>query len=487
MKKILFFLLFVISFVFAHDECITVKHVTTDNGFDDNIIILAFNKAKSDNKPCVKLTGGNWKIKNFIVVPTGMELRGTYTAQHGYTKAGSTVECFGEQLVPDQFNGKQGCIMLQGGSAVDGLNVVWPYGRYADASWSPFNPYVFNGIEHNYPWSISCISSSTLDGLDYPGKCTIRNVTISNAKFGIDLDFGFDHHLENVNIGTYGYGILLDNIASLGIMENIRISDEYIWEYYNKSSLNYNKAEIPGYVNEGLYNWVIGIKLNRVDWGDLRNIYVRKAYKGFVFDINPGVTYEIPFPQNPPNMWWQNPQVYFNTIVCDSCNYAIDALSIQKPAGIQIVNGNLMGKINVEYSNWGPIHISNTILDYATPTLNENLPHIYNKSSNCEISLSNTIIRTGGNASTGASFNHVIIQNYGRMSLSNVNMIQLNPSIPYSAVFQHVITADADKYHKSSFLWWDGLYSTANLVYSQIDHNGSPVTGRLLIQNVNHE
>ena len=73
------------------------------------------------------------------------------------------------------------------------------------------------------------------------------------------------------------------------------------------------------------------------------------------------------------------------------------------------------------------------------------------------------------------------------MSLSNVNMIQLNPSIPYSTIFQHVITADADKYHESSFLWWDGLYSTANLIYSQFDHNGSPVTGRLLIQNVTHE
>lgn len=485
MKKIISFLLFVVALVFAHDECVVVKHVSTSTGYDDDIIRMAFDNARAGNKTCVKLTGGNWKIQNYIVIPTSMELRGTYTSKHGYTKAGSTIECNVEydHTLDSIWLGKQACVMLQGGATITGFNIVWPYGRYSDASWSPFNPYFFNGVNHVYPWTVSCFGSQTVDGLDYPGKCTIRNVTISNARLGINLDFGFDHHLDNVNIGVYEQGMLLDDIASLGIIENVRISDEYLWEYYTKSYLSYDKTRIPWYTDNVLYNFTVGMRLNRVDWGDIRNVYIRKVYKGLIFDINSSATYEVPYQYN--TTWWQNPQVFFNGLICDSCNYAIYALSIQKPAGIQIANGNLNGKINVEYSNWGPIHISNSILDYSLPQQDENIPHIAIKSPNCEVSMTNTIIRTGGNLNGNIPFGNVVIQNTGRVSLSNVNMVQLNPSIPYGPVFQHIVTSDADQYHRGSLMWWDGLYSTPTLIYSQVNQSGQPVTGRIHINNVN--
>lgn len=455
MKKLFKYIVCIIfclsGIIFAETDCLKLIRNDGDNAYDDTQLLYAFNMAELAKKNCVELSAATWRFQNPIILPPQMTLKGSYTGEHTYDAKGTNIECnYGAGL--DSAAGRSNsCIIMRPGSIVNGITMVWPGNK---GKTTPIS----------YPWGITCVGEASSPIIYDAGRCVVKNTTLANAYYGIN--FGVeanDHHLENVNVGAYRLGIKVDNISSLGIIDNVKIKPDYIKDYYKVSYT----STIGNLISNYTFTNTIGLQINRSDWGDLKNILVSEAYDGYKFDLNlTNATYKDPYLKG--GTWWQNPQVYIVNATCLQCNYAIHAYTIQKPAGLQFMNANMEGKIRVEGYNWGPLHFANSVLTYMVdPRETEVLSHIHDVSKNSNISILSSTIITGSN-NPYIPFNAAVFFTSGTVALSDV--VLKNGGNQGTDAVQLAVYGD-----KSFIAWTDGYYVgyPTNLRMRQYKNDGS--------------
>lgn len=409
--KLITFIILFCTVVYAEGDCVNLTKRAGYNGYDDAQVRYAFSAATATGKNCVQLSADTWRFQNPIVVPNNFILKGSYTEPHDYDANGTTIECtYAPGYDSSAVNNFGSCIVAMASSSIEGLNMVWP-GNLGKTS----NPTL-------YPWGIYCRWAVVEDypTLSDPGRCNVKNVTMVNPVYGINFKTeGNDHHLKGVNISPYIMGVFIDNISSLGIIEDVKISPDYMEQYYGFTKGDTDSKALRHYT----YNNTIAFQFNRTDWGDIKNIYIADMMEGYRFDlrlIEGHATYDNPF--DAQAACWQNPQIYIVNTTCEACNYAIHAFTIQKPAGIQIMSGTLEGKIRIEGYNWGALHIASSTLKYIIDSRETQvLSHIHDVSKNSNIIIVSSNIIEGSN-NPNIPFNAASIFTSGMVSLSDVTI-----------------------------------------------------------------
>ena len=344
----------------------------------------AFNAAKAQKAVGVYLPPGVWNFNGQVVVPYGMTLKGSYDRPHHVTSAdlnivngnvvwnstkGTNIACFnGWNWAPFEPNANDlnrrdvdACIALQGSATLDGVNVYYPQ-QNAPAKNQNFNPV-------KYPWTISCQKSP--EDWSYFGRCAIMNTTLVNSYAGIDLTEANDHFVKGVNMTTFKKGIRLDQITSLGTIEDINIHTQFAALYYcpyayasawptDTPALTQQKAdEHAAFENMERYILAnnIGLEFGWVDWGGLKNVFVYKANKGFYFRRGISGHGSSGFFRAAPSIDIQNSG-------CDQCVDAVYVDEVNSGIGVNFSNSNLIGRIYTSDNNYGPVRITNSYLEY---------------------------------------------------------------------------------------------------------------------------
>lgn len=358
----------------------------------------AFNAAKAQKAVGVYLPPGVWNFNGQVVVPHGMTLKGSYDRPHHVTSAdlnvvngnvvwnstkGTNIACFhGWNWTPFEVDlndpnrlDVDACIALQGSATLDGVNVYYPQ-QNAPAKNQNFNPV-------KYPWTISCQQS--YEDWSYFGRCAIMNTTLVNSYAGINLTGANDHFVKGVNMTTFKSGIRLDQITSLGTIEDINIHTQFAGFYYcpyayasawpsDSPALTQQKAdEHAAFENMERYVLAnnIGLEFGWVDWGGLKNVFVYKANKGFYFRRGVNGHGSSGFFRAAPSIDIQNSG-------CDQCVDAVYVDEVNSGIGVNFSNSNLIGRIYTSNNNYGPVRITNSYLEYnAAITGNISGTHYY--------------------------------------------------------------------------------------------------------------
>ena len=344
----------------------------------------AFNAAKAQKAVGVYLPPGVWNFNDQIVVPHGMTLKGSYDRPHHVTSAdlnivngnvvwdntkGTNIACFkGWNWTPfepdaNDLNRRDvdACIALHGSATLDGVNVYYPQQN------APVKNQNFNPVK--YPWTISCQKSG--EDWSYFGRCAIMNTTLVNSYAGIDLTEANDHFVKGVNMTSFKRGIRLDQITSLGTIEDINIHTQFAALYYcpyayasawptDTPALTQQKADEHA-AFERMESYIlannIGLEFGWVDWGGLKNVFVYKANKGFYFRRGISGHGSSGFFRAAPSIDIQNSG-------CDQCVDAVYVDEVNSGIGVNFSNSNLIGRIYTSDNNYGPVRITNSYLEY---------------------------------------------------------------------------------------------------------------------------
>ena len=323
----------------------------------------AFERARELDAIGVYLPRGVWNFNDQIVVPHGMTLKGTYDRPHKVTEwdlyvknglvnwnktRGTNIACYSGWNNPPYTRRQSGgtrdvsaCIALQGNATLDGVNVYYPQQNTPspNSSCAPVK----------YPWTISFQAA---DGNDFEGRCAVMNTTLVNSYAGIDLNFAHDHYIRGVNMTAFKVGIRVDNVASLGSIEDVNMHPQYAAAYYRIPLAGETYDRMLSYLLDNM----TGLDFGWADWGWLKGVFIFKAHRGFYFRRGEQ-GYASDHPRAAASLAIENSG-------CDNCTDALYVEEVNSGIGVNFTNAVLIGRIYVGDDNHGPIRITNSYLAF---------------------------------------------------------------------------------------------------------------------------
>ncbi len=180
-----------------------VKFGAVADGVTDNTPMFqaALDSAGNNGGGTVYIPAGMYRFDGHLVIPSGVELRGTWDVQHHTRNKGSI-------LLP--FEGKNDAagtpfISLETGSGVRGFTVWYPE-QSTDSFFS-------------YPWTIQTLGEN----------CWIKDVTLGNSYQGVDLASypSAGHVVSYLGAATLKTGISVDKSSGDGWIENVQLNSHY--------------------------------------------------------------------------------------------------------------------------------------------------------------------------------------------------------------------------------------------------------------------
>lgn len=362
----------------------------------------AFEYARSIKAVGVYLPPGVWNFNNTIIVPHGMTLKGSYDRPHNVTKDdlsvenskmnwsndnakwdwktetvswerthGTNIACFAgwgyDPNGPD--NDANNCILLQGTATLDGVNVYYPQQEKPVPSKS-FSPV-------KYPWTIACRNGGDFQ---YIARCAIMNTTLVNSYAGIDLSGAVDHHIRDVNMTAFYKGFFVGGITSQGSIEGVNIHHQFSAYYYGlqyftmpEGNLEHQNREIRNakkaynYMENYIFNHLIGMELGWIDWGWISNVFIFKAATGFYFTrTSDNFKSQNESCRNDENctMARRLSSLDIQNSGCDLCKYALNVQEVNSGVGVNFTNCNLIGGITISDFNYGTLRMTNSYLGF---------------------------------------------------------------------------------------------------------------------------
>jgi hypothetical protein len=180
-----------------------------------------------------------------------------------------------------------------------------------------------------YPWSVR------VDG----ELCQILDLTLTNPYQAIDLGTKWNelHLVRNVFGCPLKTGVYIDQCTDIGRIENVHFNPNF----WTRMALapGFAGGDIKGYLEKNL----VGFKIGKTDWEFISNSFVIFPRIGFHFDD---------FGHGPGN-------AVITQSGSDICPLAVRVDRTQGHAGVQIVNGQFMGTVEVGPQNQGPVKLAN--------------------------------------------------------------------------------------------------------------------------------
>ncbi len=180
-----------------------VKYGAVADGITDNTQVFqeALDSAGNNGGGTVYIPAGMYRLDGHLVVPSGVELRGTWDVQHHTRSKGSI-------LLPIEGKGDADgtpFISLETEAGVRGFTVWYP-----EQSSDYFFP---------YPWTIQTLGEN----------CWIKDVTLGNPYQGVDLASypSAGHVVSYLGAAPLKTGISVDKSSGDGWIENVQLNPHY--------------------------------------------------------------------------------------------------------------------------------------------------------------------------------------------------------------------------------------------------------------------
>ncbi len=282
-----------------------------DGKTDDTKALQAALDAAVEKGPVCYLPAGHYRLDGSLVVPPGVTLCGASGgAPHSEHPIGTVLLAYGGKGKADG----EPLVTLKPNAVIRNLVIHYPEQTLPDVI--------------PYPWTIRG------DG----EMCQVLDITITNPYQAIDFGTKWNelHIIRNVFACPLKTGVYIDQCTDIGRVENVHFNPNF-WTRMALSP-KYPGGDIKAYLEKNL----IGFKIGKTDWEYISNCFVIFPKIGFHFDD---------FGHGPGN-------AVITQSGADICPVAVRVDKTQGHAGVQFVNGQFMGTIEVGKDNRGPVKLT---------------------------------------------------------------------------------------------------------------------------------
>lgn len=299
--------------------------VRGDGKSDDTAALQKALDAAVDKGPVCYLPSGHYRIEGPLVVPPGVTLCGASGAvPHSEHPIGTVLLAYGAKGNADG----EPLVTLKPNAVIRNLVIHYPEQKLPDAI--------------PYPWTIRG------DG----EMCQVLNITITNPYQALDFGTKWNelHIIRNVFACPLKTGVFIDQCTDIGRVENVHFNPNF----WTRTALSprYPGGDIKAYLEKNL----TGFKIGKTDWEYISNCFVIFPKVGFHFDD---------FGHGPGN-------AVVTQSGADICPVAVRVDKTQGHAGVQFVNGQFMGTIEVGQKNQGPVKLTSCGF-WPVPETNEQI------------------------------------------------------------------------------------------------------------------
>jgi hypothetical protein len=286
--------------------------VIGDGKTDDTKALQAALDAAVAKGPVCYLAAGHYRLDGSLVVPPGVTLSGASGGvPHSEHPIGTVLLAYGGRGKADG----EPLVTLKPNAVVRNLVIHYPEQTLPDVV--------------PYPWTIRGEGE----------MCQVMDITITNPYQALDFGTKWNelHIIRNVFACPLKVGVYIDQCTDIGRVENVHFNPNF-WTRMALSP-KYPRGDIKAYLEKNL----IGFKIGKTDWEYISNCFVIFPKIGFHFDD---------FGHGPGN-------AVITQSGADICPVAVRVDKTQGHAGVQFVNGQFMGTIEVGEKNQGPVKLTN--------------------------------------------------------------------------------------------------------------------------------
>ena len=300
------------------------RHGAVGDGITDDAKALqvALDAAVAKGPVCY-LPAGHYRLDGSVVVPPGVTLCGASGGTpHSEHPIGTVLLAYGGKGKADG----EPLVTLKPNAVIRNLVIHYPEQTLPDVV--------------PYPWTIRG------DG----EMCQVLDITITNPYQALDFGTKWNelHIIRNVFACPLKIGVFIDQCTDIGRVENVHFNPNF-WTRMALSP-KYPGGDIKAYLEKNL----IGFKIGKTDWEYISNCFVIFPKIGFHFgDFGHGSGNAI-----------------ITQSGSDICPVAVRVDKTQGHAGVQFVNGQFMGTIEVGKDNRGPVKLTSCGF-WSVPETNE--------------------------------------------------------------------------------------------------------------------
>ncbi len=284
-----------------------------DGKSDDTAAVQKALNAAVDKGPVCYLGPGKYRLDGSLVVPPGVSLCGASGGvPHSEHPIGTVLLAYGGKGEADG----EPLITLKPNAVIRNLVIHYPEQTLPDVV--------------AYPWTIRG------DG----ELCQVLDITMTNPYQALDFGSKWNelHLIRNVFACPLKIGVFIDQCTDIGRVENVHFNPNF----WTRMALEprYPGGDIKAYLEKNL----IGFKIGKTDWEFISNSFVIFPQTGFLFDD---------FGHGPGN-------AVVTQSGADICPVAVRVEKTQGHSGVQFVNSQFMGTIQVGKDNQGPVKITSS-------------------------------------------------------------------------------------------------------------------------------
>ena len=283
-----------------------------DGVADDTAALQAALDAAATEGPVCLVPAGKYRVDGALTVPPGVTFKGASEGvPHSEHPIGTVLLAYGGRGEVDG----EPLVTLKANAVIRNMTIHYP-------------EQTLPGVEA-YPWTIRA------DG----ELCQVYDMCLTNPYQALDFGTNWNelHTVRNVFACPLKTGVFVDQCTDIGRIENVHFNPNF----WTRMALE------PGYPGGDIKAWLeqnlVGFKIGKTDWEFISNCFVIFPLIGFHFGD---------FGHGPGN-----------TVITQSGSdigpVAVRVDAVQPHAGIQFVNGQFMGTIEVAESNTGPVKLSN--------------------------------------------------------------------------------------------------------------------------------
>jgi len=286
--------------------------VVGDGKFDNTKALQAALDAAVAKGPICYLPAGHYRMDGSLIVPPGVTLCGSSGGvPHSEHPIGTVLLAYGGKGKADG----EPLVTLKPNAVIRNLIIHYP-------------EQTLPGVVA-YPWTIRG------DG----EMCQVLDITITNPYQALDFGTKWNelHIIRNVFACPLKIGVFIDQCTDIGRIENVHFNPNFWTRMALKPK--YPGGNIKAYLEKNL----IGFKIGKTDWEYMTNCFVIFPLIGFHFD----------------DFGHGHGNAVITQSGADICPVAVQVDKVQGHAGVQFVNGQFMGTIEVGKDNKGPVKLSN--------------------------------------------------------------------------------------------------------------------------------
>ena len=286
--------------------------VVGDGVADDTAAIQAALNAAEKSGPVCLLPAGRYRVSGALTVPPGVTFRGASDGvPHSEHPIGTVLLAYGGR---GQADGEP-LVTLQPNAVIRNMVIHYPQQTLADVQ--------------PYPWTIRA------DG----ELCQVYDMTLTNPYQALDFGTKWNelHTVRNVFACPLKTGVYIDQCSDIGRIENVHFNPNF----WTRMALEpgFPGGDVKAYLEKNL----TGFKIGRTDWEYITNCFVIFPVIGFHFND---------FGHGPGN-------AVITQSGADICPVAVRVDRTQGHAGVEFVNGQFMGTLEVGPENHGPVKLAN--------------------------------------------------------------------------------------------------------------------------------